>query len=228
MDALSEGAKAPDLAQADDPLTRDVQKARAQLAQAIQLGGLKNDPLAPVLQAISTSLDVQQQLHGAAARTHRDAVTGLRQAVTEAIEGARQPVDADSLARIEKAAGKGADRHVAALVRAHNRRSVIIGSVVVATFVLGAGTGCYWWGRRDGISQFQVAEAGFSAMVDNDPSSATGWVNIVRLNDYQQLMVACHGKQGFVDQSGRRACMAALWLEPQKPATEPAAKEAKP
>ena len=111
-----------------DAFSAAVKAAQEDIAQGVEKAGLRNDPIRYPLAAISTALglfpDFLRYMHDTA-------------------EEARQPLDAVALARMEKAAAEGASRASSALVRAHNRRSVIIGSLVVALFVaagLGGGS----------------------------------------------------------------------------------------
>lgn len=219
MDALTKGAQAPVLSD-DDNLTREVVQARGQIAHAIQVAGLKNDPLSKVLEAISASMDVQHQLHVANANMRRDLGVRFREDLTEALREARQPVDADSLKRIEVAAGAGVDRHTAALVRSHNRRTMLMaGAALVVTLGVGAVGGASW-GWHQAIGNFRMAETGFAAIMHDSPATANGWLDLVRLNSFDTLMKACRGTSGFTTAEGRHACNAPIWLDEEKaPAT---------
>ena len=80
-------------------LAGDVREAQERIARAIRVGEMRGDPLCDVLEAISTSLGVQLQLHEAAA------------------ERAQLPADPAALVRLEEAAATGADRRAAKLAR---------------------------------------------------------------------------------------------------------------
>ncbi len=65
-------------------LAGDVREAQERIARAIRVGEMRGDPLCDVLEAISTSLGVQLQLHEAA------------------LERAQLPIDPAALVRLEK------------------------------------------------------------------------------------------------------------------------------
>ena len=200
-------APASSLVAGGDAFSAAVKAAQEDIAQGVEKAGLRNDPIRYPLAAISTVLglfpDFLRYMH-------------------DTVEEARQPLDAAALARMERAVAEGASRASSALVRAHNRRSVIVGSLVVALFVgVGLGGG-YWWGRSDAITRFHLSEAGFAAMMHDSPAAATGWLALARVNDYDTLMGACHGSRGFVTDEGRHACLAPLWMDDDKVAPPPA------
>ncbi len=222
MDAVIEGAKAPAIVSTDDSLTREVEQARAQMAHAIAAAGLKNDPLAKVLEAVSASLGVQHKLHVANTGTRRDLDTRFREDLTKALQDARQPVDADSLKRIEVTAGESMNKHAAALVRAHNRRTILIAALALLIALIGGCAGGWWWGHSDAITRFQLSESGFSAIMHDNPDAATGWLTIARLNSYALVMGACRKASQIVTPDGRHACLAPLWLDDEKAPPPPA------
>ncbi|MGI4815547.1 MAG: hypothetical protein ACRYGG_19725 [Janthinobacterium lividum] len=80
------------------------------------------------------------------------------------------------------------------------------------TCLVGGAAGGYWWGHGAAIRQFSTAEAGFSALMHDDPNAAAGWLALVRNNDYAKVMRACAGASAFSDK-GRRACLAPVWLD---------------
>ena len=225
---MIEGAQAPSVANDDeDRLSREVHQARTQLAQAIQVAGLKNDPLSKVLEAISTSMGVQHQLHVANANMRRDLGARFREDLTEAIREAREPIDLDSIKRIEVAAGAGVSKHAAALVRAHNRRTVLLTAGALVGALVAGCAGGWWWGHGSAITRFRLSEAGFAGMMHDSPAAATGWLNLARMNDYAMVMSACRGSSQFQTPDGRHACLAPIWLDDEK-AAPPPAKTGKP
>lgn len=216
MDAVTQGAQAPGIANDDDSLSRDVEQARAQMAHAIQAAGLRNDPLAKVLEAVSASLGVQHKLHVANTGVRRDLDIRFREDLAKVLQDARQPVDADSLRRIEMAASTGVSRQAVAMVKAHNLRTVLLATGAFVAALVIAGAGGYWRGHVDAISQFRVAEGEFAAMMHDSPATATGWFALARLNDYDKIMQVCRGSSGVVTENGRHACLAPIWLDDAK------------
>lgn len=183
-----------------------VRDAQADLTASIEKGNLRNDPLRFPLAALAVTLGTFPEL--------------LHQ-MRAAAQDARQPLDAAAIDRMEQAAAQGASRASAALVKAHNRRSILTGSLSVAAAVAVALGGGYWWGRSAALTQFRLAETGFSQMMHDSPATAAGWLNLAQQNDYAQLMAVCHGERAFTDPSGRRACAAPLWLEPPRASAPP-------
>ena len=54
-------------------------------------------------------------------------------------------------------------------------------------------------------------------MVHDNPTAATGWLNLAQLNDYGKVMAVCQGSASFTDGSGRHACVVPLWLDDGSP-----------
>jgi len=132
-------------------LAGDVREAQERIARAIRVGEMRGDPLCDVLEAISTSLGVQLQLHEAAA------------------ERAQLPADPAALVRLEEAAATGADRRAAKLARAHTLRATLFGLAVVIGAVMMAGAGAVWWGQRTQAAAITSIEAGVGARSGTAP-----------------------------------------------------------
>ncbi len=203
---MSEAPAPASLVAGGDAFSAAVKAAQEDIAQGVEKAGLRNDPIRYPLAAISTVLglfpDFLRYMHDTA-------------------EEARQPLDTAALARMEKAAAEGASRASSALVRAHNQRSVVVGSLVVALFVAAGLGGGYWWGRSDAITRFHLSEAGFANLMHDSPTVATGWLALAGRNDYDTLMATCHGASGFTTPEGRHACLAPIWLDDEKTAPPP-------
>ena len=191
----------------DETFAKAIATAQAEIAEGVERGGLRNDAYRFPLAALSTVIGVFPDFLGQ-----------VRQAAHET----RLPLDPASLTRLEQAAAEGASRASSALVRAHNRRSVIIGSLAVAVLVAAGLGGGYWWGRSDTITRFQLSESGFSAIMHDNPDAATGWLTIARLNSYALVMGACRKASQIVTPDGRHACLAPLWLDDEKAPPPPA------
>ena len=67
-----------------DELDAAVETARTEIARAIQVSGLKNDPLVHLMQAVSASLEAQHRLHRASTGHLREVSGRLDQQVAEA------------------------------------------------------------------------------------------------------------------------------------------------
>lgn len=185
---------------------RAIASAQADIAKGVEKAGLRDDPLRYPLAAISTTLGL-----------FPDLIKHMREAAQEA----QRPLDAAAVERMEKAAAQGASRASAELVRAHNRRSVLIGSLSVAASVILALAGGYWWGRSAAITSFRISEANFAAMMHDSPQAAIGWLHLAQLNDYSEVMASCRGDNAIKETSGRKACMLPVWLDPPPAGTAP-------
>lgn len=190
---------------ANDRFETAIHDAQSDIARSVEKAGLQDDPIRYPLAALSGVVGLFPEF--------------LREMRDVAQDG-RQPLDAAALDRLEKAAAKGASRASSDLVRAHYRRSVLLGSFAVAAAVVVSVGGGYWWGRSAAISQFRIADTGFAAMVHENPTNATGWLAIASLNDYAKTMAAC---QDMPTVSGRHACLAPLWRDDGNPTAPPQA-----
>lgn len=191
----------------DEAFAKAIAIAQAEIAEGVERGGLRNDAYRFPLAALSTVIGVFPDFLGQ-----------VRQAAHET----RLPLDPASLTRLEQAAAEGASRASSALVRAHNRRSVILGSLAVAVLVAAGLGGGYWWGRSDAITRFQLSESGFSSIMHDNPDAANGWLTIARLNSYALVMGACRKASQIVTPDGRHACLAPLWLDDEVAPPPPA------
>lgn len=190
------------------PLDQAVTSAQCDLAASIDRASLRNDPYSHLLRAMSLTIGLFPEF--------------LREMRDTADQG-RLPLDPAALARLEQAAAEGASRAAAGLVRVQARRSALGIAAALVTCLVGGASGGYWWGHGAAIRQFSTAEAGFSALVHDDPSAAAGWLALVRNNDYAKVMRACAGASAFSDK-GRRACLAPVWLDDVQAAEAPHAK----
>lgn len=181
-------------------LAGDVREAQERIARAIRVGEMRGDPLCDVLEAISTSLGVQLQLHEAA------------------VKRAQLPVDPAALVRLEEAAATGADRRAAKLAWAHTLRATLFGVAVVVGAIMMTGAGGFWWGHRTQAAAITSTEAGVMAAFRDGPDAAAAWLNLMRANDAKQVREACAGST-VTTAGGRRACAIGLWLDlPANPA----------
>ena len=194
-------------------LSAAVAVAQADLGRAVERAGLQDDPYRYPLAAISAAIGL---------------FPGFLHAMRETTQDARQPVDPAVMERLEKAAAKAASRASAELVRAHNRRSLLVGVLAITAAMAASGGACFWWGRSEAMTQFHVADAGFAAMVHDNPTAATGWLNLAQLNDYGKVMAVCQGSAGFTDGSGRHACVVPLWLDDGSSSAPPTKTSASP
>jgi hypothetical protein len=195
------------------PFEDAVAEAQADIASSLERAGLRDDPYRYPLAALSTALSLFPEF--------------LRQMDATAAR-ARTPLDAAALERLEKAAAHGAARYAGDLARTQLRRTALISGCILAGCVLIAsaltGMACYRWGKATAIAGIHETEGGLEAAFRNGPDAASGWVRLMRLNDLPRVLAVCTGGRAFTDPAtGRRACLAPLWLDDEQAAAPPRA-----
>ena len=207
MAAVSEAALTDPL---EAQLAEQVVQAQDALAQAMELGNLKRDPLGKVIKAMAMLLGAQHAMHLAATRTYAD-VAG------ELAERIRQPLDSDALLRLEKAATSGAVRQAAHLARSFALRTGLIAAAVLIVAV-GAGLGAgYCWGGGDARAAVNETEHGLAEAFKAGPQAASTWLALMRVNDIDAAVQACRHESQWTDKAGRRAYALRIWLDPPPP-----------
>jgi F0F1-type ATP synthase membrane subunit c/vacuolar-type H+-ATPase subunit K len=111
MAALSESVVAPNspplARQAPDPLEesarlgRDIVQVQAEMERGIQLAGLKNDPVLPLIRVLSSSLSLQWRLHDQAIRYFHDATERLDQQLVETIAKGERVLETRRISIVE-------------------------------------------------------------------------------------------------------------------------------
>lgn len=198
-------------------LAEQVATARDALARASELGGVKGDPLAKVLEVIALSLGALHALHVTHARHYGDVVEELEQRGAELAERVRQPLDPDALRRLEKAAASGATRQAARLARAFALRTALAASLVLCACVAAGVGGGYWWGARDARAAVNETEHGLAEAFRAGPQDAAAWLSLMRVNDVRAAVQACEHDSLWTNKEGRRACALRVWLDPAPP-----------
>jgi hypothetical protein len=194
--------RSPALPSSSDGLAQSVSVAQAELRTAVERAGLRRDPYAQVVDALSATLGLFPQ---------------LTQQLDAAVERGREPLDDTALERLQRAAATGADRRAAELARAHAHRTMMLAITVLMLIGCAGLAGGYWWGRADAWSNFRTTDAALAVAFRDGPATAVRWLNLMRWNSLPEALKACDRGQSFIDQeSGRRACSVPLWLEPPK------------
>lgn len=178
-------------------LEEAVEAARAELAEAVEAGGLRRDPLRFVLAALSSALAV---------------FPTAVQRVEAASEVVRQPLspkaEAELLRRVEQAAKRGAATAGPAIGR---RTAVLAGLSLAATTVLGAAAG-WWLGRTSLPAEVVVAEH----RIQMSLAASAAWIPILQANPDPRPALA-RGQTFRDERTGWRAGTVTLYLEPSEP-----------
>ena len=111
---MSEGAQAPkqpvsagaaarasNLWQDSAELGRDIERVQAEMERSIQLAGLKNDPLMPLMRTVLRSLGLQWRLHDQSVGYYRDVNERLDQRLADTTRQGEQALYAERTAIVE-------------------------------------------------------------------------------------------------------------------------------
>ncbi|NGM23959.1 hypothetical protein G3576_28390 [Roseomonas stagni] len=178
-------------------LEQAVAVARSELAEAIDTGGLRRDPLRFVLAALSSSLVV----FPAAVRRVEAASETVRQPLSPKVE-------AELLRRVEEAARRGAATAGPVIAR---RTAILAGAALLGAAMLGGVAG--WWAGRTSLpGEVAIAEH----QIRTSLAAAAAWVPILQANPDPRPALA--RSQAFRDErTGWRAGTITLYLEPGSP-----------
>lgn len=179
---------------AAEDLEEAVEAARAELADAVEAGGLRRDPLRFVLAALSSSLGV----FPAAVRRVEEAAAVVRQPLSAKAE-------AELLRRVEAAARRGATSAGPAIVR---RASVLTAIALAVAALLGAAGG-WWAGRRSVPAEVVVAERAIRMSL----AASEAWIPILQANPDPRPAMA-RGREFRDERTGWRATTLTLYLKP--------------
>ncbi|MBX9701729.1 MAG: hypothetical protein K2X74_20005 [Acetobacteraceae bacterium] len=182
---------------ASEGLEEVVETAQAELAEAVEVGGLRRDPLRFVLAALSSALGV----FPAAVRR-----------VEAASEAVRQPLspkaEAELLRRVEEAARRGAAGAGPAIAR----RTAVLASALLAAAALLGTAGGWWAGRASVPVEVEVAERGIRMSL----AASEAWLPILLANPDPRPALA-RGQVFRDERTGWRAGTITLYLEPGQP-----------
>lgn len=179
---------------AAEGLEEAVEAAQAQLAAAVETGGLRRDPLRFVLAALSSALGV----FPAAVRRVEIASESVRQPLSPSTE-------AELLRRVEEAARRGA---AAAGPAVAHRTAVLTGTALAAAALLGVAGG--WWAGRVSVpAEVVVAERGIRMSL----AASEAWLPILLANPDPRPALA-RGRAFRDERTGWQAGTITLYLEP--------------
>jgi hypothetical protein len=172
-----------------------VQDARADIANGIDQGGLRHDPLRYPLTALSN-------------------IVGLFPAFLDEIQRARAPWTEDERRAAIAHAVTRMDARLVQRMAQFNRWAIVAAALLGMAIVLGACSGGYWWGYRAAENRLAPVPAALGAALTG--REAEVWLNLIQNNDIGRVGRTC------APQHGREACAFTLWTEPVPP---PRAKE---
>lgn len=206
------------LPQESAELGKEISRVQVEMERAIQLGGLKNDPMLPLLRALATSLGLQWKLHDQAVNYFRDVSDRLDVQLADTILQGEQALEMRRAAIVETLAPELA-KLTARSVRSWNRTvttktAVTLGafSIALALGVALAGYGAGWQAGHN--TALNASGALAAALRQAGPAAESDLVQMVRSNNVPDAWAKCQ-KSATADKGGRRVCMMPMWAEPE-------------
>ena len=187
-------------------LAEAIRAAQEEMARAVQLGGLTNDPIRYTFGAMSAHL-------GASLRIAED----IRASAGIGARGLTPEGEKALVERVSSAVAVGADERAARPAGAHNRRTVVLVAVTLLGVALVAAASGWWAGRDAGRAEAAATAADLRAEFADGAEGAAIWRDLIKFNREIITRAAAHCEQ-IADASGRPACSFAFWTGPALPA----------
>lgn len=191
----------PDIALVPSDPRQAIVRARGDLQRAASKAELENDPLRPVLEAMSASLGAMNEV-----LVHADQV--------------KQPIDAGDRADMVRQLVLACRADFVRQASLQTRRLAWLSGLITTVLLAGAIGGGYLWGRNTEFSELREASGAIRAALSDGSASAKAWADAIRRNDIVSLLSRCEGRAVWTV-NGRRACTVPLWLEDAPPLKEP-------
>ena len=189
---------------------------QAELQRTSQLAGLKGDPTAPLVQALSMALGVQARLNEQAISIQRDASQRLDRQLEATLAQGEQDLALRRTAIMANLApdlAKLVTKSVTAWSRSVTLRTALTFGGFAVALALGVGAAGYGAGWRDGRDGTRVtAGALVGALAQAGPSAETALVDMVRANNVPDAWAECQ-KSAIADKDGRRVCLMPMWAD---------------
>jgi hypothetical protein len=199
-------------------LGRDIERVQAELERGIQLAGLKNDPLLPLIRVLSSSLSLQWRLHDQAVGYFRSASERLDRQLAETIAQGEQALETRRIGIVESLAPELA-RLTTQSVRTSNRSVTLRTALTFGGFAValafGVGLAGYGAGWQAGhVSAVSTAGLLAGAIDQGGPDGETALVAMVRANNVAEAWAKCQ-TTAVADKDGRRVCSMPMWADPE-------------
>lgn len=229
MAPLNEATEGQDARQDSDELGREITKLLAKVSRTVQVAGLANDPIYPLLDLTFSSLKLQWRLHNQAVRYFHDASDRLDRQYQETIKKADLAVQQAELALqakqasivdqlVPKIAGtvEMAVRH---RVRITNMSVMAGWGIAVLLIALLPSAFAYTAGLSTGRTEGESAAHAIQAAMAAGPDAAMEWALLMANNNPVPAMADCR-KAISTDAEGRRYCTMPVWLDPRSSAPQ--------
>jgi hypothetical protein len=217
--AVTEAAQARSLRQDSAALGEEIAQVQREIERDLQLAGLKNDPLLPLLRTQARSLGLQWRLHDQSMNNFGSVTDRLERLLGDAVrktEGATEKQMAAVRAQIAAVTTETirADvvRELSGWSRRFDRSTALKAVLVLAVVGLGSGAAAYVAGRDAGRDQAVAVSTGVVAALAAEPQQSAQWLELMRSNNILTAIKHC---TPIEDPTGR-ACQVSLWLSPVK------------
>ena len=234
MAAVSERDNDLDLRRYSEQLGREIAQMQDELERAIQVTGLKNDPVLPLIKALSSSLRLQWRLHNQAVRYFHDASDRLDREYHDtikktelAIKQAEATLQTRQAGIVEQLTPKLAGTISYAVRQQTNTvkyKTIAAWSAAVLAISLLPCAFTYAAGLNAGRFQGEVASDLISVAMKAGPAEAIAWGQLMQDNDGASAMAVCR-KTLQQDAGGRHYCLLPVWTDPESPTGPSAANQ---
>jgi len=204
-------------------LGEDIAAMQADIERIIQVAGLKNDPILPLIQVMSLALGLQWRLHDQAVSYFHDASERLDHQLADTIRQGELALATRREAIVEKLAPQ-----LIALVETTARqnqktlrlKTVLFGAATLIGVLLVGGSLTFASGYAEGRTNGEVIGHTVNAAMAFGPDAAAAWSSLMAYNDPVPALATCK-KSSSTDSDGRRYCMMPVWIGPPQPAKAP-------
>lgn len=180
--------------------------------------GVSLDKDDPALQVATILRVVQDE----ARAEYRAEAEELRQALAEAIAGARVLSPEGEASFIDRVSGRfivAADERAAKLAQAHNWRTVTLAALALVGAVVVAGVAGWWKGVDDGRAEAAAAATDLRSAFSAGGDEAMAWRDLMTFNQghIKQAIANC---RPIPTTTGQQACAVPLWTGPKPVAAQ--------
>jgi hypothetical protein len=175
--------------------------------------GVSLDKDDPALQLATILRVVQDE----ARAEYRAEAEELRQALAEAIAGARVLSPEGEASFIDRVGGRfivAADERAAKLARAYNWRTVTLAALALVAAVVVAGVGGWWKGVDDGRAEAAAAATDLRSAFSAGGDEAMAWRDLMTFNQ-GHIKQAVSNCRPIPTTTGQQACEVPLWTGPK-------------
>jgi hypothetical protein len=215
---VSIGAHPRDPVQDSADLGREIAQVQANMERGIQLAGLKNDPVLPLVRVLASSLSLQWRLHDQAVTYFRSASDRLDRQLVDTIAQGELALETRRIGIVESLVpelAKLTTKNLRAWKRSVTLKTALTFGGFAVALALGVGLAGYGAGWQAGHTiALGAAGALAGAIHQAGPDAETALVGMVRANNVAEAWAKCQ-KTAMPDKDGRRVCSMPMWADPE-------------